>query len=199
MSVAHNIRPRLSMNQSLSPIQATRLTTMEQVEGKLCRIQMCLDSHFPAGHPAVRKLIEGFQELEEADPNALESITLVEAETRLPVELVLGNFAYHIHLVATMPVPGKLRFSCLPGMDPIEVRSEKLSNGPDWYHVNGVSCGNVHGAISAVSVLVAPYLRDYFRMIGDLHGQKAAKEDDHYYTEQRERLYATLKVKPRED
>jgi hypothetical protein len=63
--IIHNKRPTLAMNQPLQPEDARAHTTMEQICGGLCRVQMHLDFHATPGHQIMKKLVDAFNELQD--------------------------------------------------------------------------------------------------------------------------------------
>ena len=210
MTIKHNIRPRLAMNQPLHPSQALASTTMEQIEGKLCRVEMAVDTHFEPGHPIMAKLVEAYNSLSAFDDadvlSAYDSIEKEEEARRLSVETVLSNLMAHAGELMSRKAPCKLRFHSLPSLTVeivIEPRHDAESEEPDptrpgiWdqCRVNGIDVGNRCGAVSAFAMLAAPAFTAYFRCAADVyHGVpvKVTKADPHpntYYSELREKLY----------
>ena len=206
--IIHNIRPRLSMNQPLHSSQALASTSMEQIEGKLCRVEMAIDTHFVPGDPAMKQLVDAFSALEAVDPAALELIEKEEERTRLTVETCISNLMAHAGELMSRKAPCKLRFHSIPSLtvdiviEPSKHDGEEIDRPGihDQCWVNGVSVGNRCGAVSAFGVLAAPVLAAYFRMAADVHpaAAKPTKADPHpntYWSEMREKLYAS---KPKE-
>lgn len=54
--IIHNKRPLWAANQPLKPEDARAGTTMSQIQGDLCRLQLTLDMHFTPGDPRVEAL-----------------------------------------------------------------------------------------------------------------------------------------------
>lgn len=54
--IIHNKAPLWSCNRPLKPHEAKAGTTMDQICGEMCRLQLTLDLHFPPGDPVVAQL-----------------------------------------------------------------------------------------------------------------------------------------------
>lgn len=114
-------------------------------------------------------------------------------DKKIPVETVLGNIAYQVLIIAQLNPDdknGKLRYSPIPEMPMVDIVATRMSNGYLTYTVNGIDVGNVNGAISAFTVLCAPYLKEYFNCEGETFREK--EDPKGYYTVLRNKLMASV-------
>lgn len=199
----HNIRPQLSLNQPLTPAQAQRGTTLEQIERKLCRMQMTLDFHYEPGDSRAKSLLDAFSTVEEpVDENGDRSQSV--ALELLPVECVLGNVAAHAGEIMSMRAPGACGFSPIPGMPSVKFRVEpdrspdEAYGAPGWNTwdqtwINSIHCGNRCGGRSAFLVLCAPYFAEYYRCAAAAFKLEQTEQPGAaYYRGLREKLYTTV-------